>query len=97
MIGKFIYLTVIRPDITFVVSVLSKFMHVPKEAHWLAALRILVYIRSCPEKVLVYKYGHVHISEYFDSGSASDRGDVKSTTGYCTFVGRNLVTWRSKN
>ena len=31
-----------------------------------------------------------------DSGYAGDRGDMKSTTGYCTFVGGNLVTWRSK-
>ena len=30
------------------------------------------------------------------SGYAGDRGDRKSTLGYCTYVGGNLVTWRSK-
>ena len=38
LIGKLIYLTVIRLDITFVVGVLSKFMHQPREIHWLAAM-----------------------------------------------------------
>jgi len=42
------------------------------------------------------KYGHVHVSEYSDLGYAGDKGDRKSITGYCTFVGGNLVTWRSK-
>ena len=42
------------------------------------------------------KHGHVRISGYSDSGYAGDRGDKKSTTGYCTFIGENLVIWRSK-
>jgi len=67
-------------------------MHQPRETYWLAAMRVLVYIKSWPEKWLVYrKYGHVHIFGYFDSGYAGDRGDRKSTTGYCTFVGGNLL------
>ena len=52
MIGKLIYLTVTRPDITFAVGVLSSFMHQPREVHWTAALRILAYIKSSPRKGL---------------------------------------------
>jgi len=97
LIGKLIYLTMTRPNITFVVGVLSRFMHQRRETHWLAAMRILAYIKSCPGKVLVYrKYGHVRISGYSDSGYAGDRGDMKSITGYCTFVGGNLASWRNK-
>ena len=93
LIGKLIYLMVTRSDITFVVGVLSRFMHQLRETHWLAAMRVLTYIKSCPEKGLVCrKYGHVHISEYSNSGYVCDRGDKKSTTGYCTFVGGNMVT-----
>ena len=69
-----------------------------RETHWLAAIRVLTYIKSCPEKGLVFrKHEHVRISGYSDLGYACDRGDRKSTTGYCTFVEGNLVTWRSKN
>lgn len=36
------------------------------------------------------------ISGYTDADWAGDRTDGKSTLGYFTFVGRHLVTWRSK-
>ena len=68
-------------------------MHKPREAHWLAVPRILAYIKSCPRESWVYKkYGHVYIFGYSVSEYAGDRGDKKSTTGYCTFVRGNLVT-----
>jgi len=97
LIEKLIFLTVTRSDITFTFGVLSRFMHQPKEIHWIAALKILAYIKSSPEKSLLYKkHEHVRIFGYSDSEYAGDKGDRKSTTGYCTFVGGNLVTWRSK-
>ncbi|GJZ66539.1 putative ribonuclease H-like domain-containing protein [Tanacetum coccineum] len=33
---------------------------------------------------------------YTDADSAGDKGDRRSTSGYLTLVGGNLVTWRSK-
>ena len=41
LIEKLIYLTVTTPDITFVVEVLSRFMHQLRETHWLAAIKVL--------------------------------------------------------
>ncbi|XP_020243321.1 uncharacterized protein LOC109821552 [Asparagus officinalis] len=97
LVGKLIYLTVTRPDITFAVGVLSRFMHKPREVNWTAALKILAYIKSCPGKGLLYKkHGHTHISIFSDAGYTGDIGDRKSTSGFCTFIGGNLVTWRSK-
>jgi len=93
LIGKLIYLMVTRSDIIFVVGVLSRCMHQPRETHWLAAMRVLSYIKSCPGKELVYrKHGHVHIFGYSDSGYAGDQENRKFTTGYCNFVGENQVT-----
>jgi len=58
LIGKLIYPTVTKPDITFAVGVLSRFMHQSRETHWLGAIRVFAYIKSCPGKELVYmKYG----------------------------------------
>jgi len=51
LIEKLIYLIINRSDIAFVVDILSRFMHQPREAHWSAAQRILV--SSCPGKDLV--------------------------------------------
>ena len=33
LVGKLIYLTITRPDITFAVSLVSQFMHAPTKAH----------------------------------------------------------------
>jgi len=55
-----IYLIVTRPDITFIVGVLSRFMHQLREAYWSAALRILAYLKSYPWKGLVYSEHSTH-------------------------------------
>eukprot|EP00253_Pinus_taeda_P018634 PITA_18634 len=41
IVGSLMYLTATRPDIMFAVSLISRFMERPKEAHWQASKRIL--------------------------------------------------------
>ncbi|KAL0289693.1 UNVERIFIED_CONTAM: protein ARABIDILLO 2 [Sesamum angustifolium] len=73
------------------------FMDKPRSVHWEAALRILKYIKASPGKGLLFKrYGHVKIEAYSDADYAGAKDDRKSISGYCTYVGGNLVTWRSK-
>lgn len=40
--------------------------------------------------------GHLQIETYTDADWAGSVVDRRSTSGYCSFVGGNLVTWRSK-
>eukprot|EP00253_Pinus_taeda_P005715 PITA_05715 len=46
IVGSLMYLTATRPDIMFVVSLISRFMERPKEAHWQVAKRILRYVKG---------------------------------------------------
>ncbi|KAL0420890.1 UNVERIFIED_CONTAM: Retrovirus-related Pol polyprotein from transposon RE2 [Sesamum latifolium] len=72
-------------------------MDKPRSIYWEAALRILKYIKASPAKELLSKrHGHVKIEAYSDADYAGSKDDRKSTSGYCTYVGGNLVTWRSK-
>jgi len=57
----------------------------------------LIYIKGSSRKGLLYKKnGHPWIEAFFYSNYAGDKRDRKSTSDYCTYVGRNLVTWRNK-
>ncbi|KAL0454779.1 UNVERIFIED_CONTAM: Retrovirus-related Pol polyprotein from transposon RE2 [Sesamum latifolium] len=97
LVGKLIYLTVTRPDISFAVGLVSQFMDKPRSVHWEAALRILKYIKASLGKRLLFKrYGYVKIEAYSDADYAGLKDDRKSTSEYYTYVGENLVTWCSK-
>ncbi|PRQ42417.1 putative RNA-directed DNA polymerase [Rosa chinensis] len=97
LVGRLIYLSHTRPDVAYAVSVVSQFMHNPSERHMEAVVRILRYLKSAPGKGLMFsKYQHLDVSGYTDADWAGSITDRKSTSGYFTFVGGNLVTWRSK-
>lgn len=55
------------------------------------------YLKGTPGRGILYKRnGNAIIEAYTDADYAGSVIDRRSTTGYCTFLGGNLVTWRSK-
>jgi hypothetical protein len=97
LVGRLIYLSHTRPDIAYAVSVISQFMHSPKEVHLQAAHRVLQYLKGTPGKGILFKRkGDLVLEAYTDADYAGSIVDRRSTSGYCTFLGGNLVTWRSK-
>ncbi|KAK2991229.1 hypothetical protein RJ640_018312 [Escallonia rubra] len=67
------------------------------EDHMNAVLRILRYLKSAPGRgLMLRKNNHLNIDGYTDADWAGSATDRRSTSGYFTFVGGNLVTWRSK-
>ncbi|KAL0746003.1 hypothetical protein Bca101_101497 [Brassica carinata] len=97
LVGKLIYLTITRPDICFAVNQVSQHMQLPKEHHWRMVERLLMYLNGSPDQgVWMGCNGSTEVVGYCDADWAGDRADRRSTTGYCTFIGGNLVTWKSK-
>lgn len=97
LVGRLIYLSHTRPDIAFSVSMVSLFMHSPGLEHFEVVYRILRYLKGTFGKGPMFKtLGHLQIEAYTDADWAGSIGDRKSTSGYCSFVGGNLVTWRRK-
>ena len=97
LVGRLMYLGHTRPDLAYALSVVSQFMHSPKEEHMNAVIRILRYLKSSPGKGIVFTKGdNLDIKGYTDADWAGSIDDRRSTSGYFTFVGGNLVTWRSK-
>lgn len=96
LVGKLIYLSHTRPDIAYSVSVVSQFMHSPYEEHLEAVYRILRYLKATPGEGIFFKKTNQRIEVFTDADWAGSVNDRRSTSGYCTFVWGNLVTWRSK-
>ncbi|RVX13233.1 Retrovirus-related Pol polyprotein from transposon RE1 [Vitis vinifera] len=72
-------------------------MHDPREPHLQAAYRVLHYLKGNPEKGILFKKNNtLALEACIDADYAGSLVDRRSTTGYCIFLGGNLVTWRSK-
>ncbi|RVW39576.1 Retrovirus-related Pol polyprotein from transposon RE1 [Vitis vinifera] len=97
LVGRLIYLSHTRPNIAYAVGVISQFMHNPKETHLQLVHTILHYLKSSPRKGILFKKGtELTLEAYTDADYAGSMVNTRSTLGYCTFIGGNLVTWRSK-
>ncbi|XP_057844560.2 secreted RxLR effector protein 161-like [Cryptomeria japonica] len=97
LVGSLIYATTTRPDISFAIGVLSRFMQQPRETHWLAAKHILRYLQGTQHYGLKYsKRNQFSLVGYSDSDYAGDSTDGKSTSGYLMYLGSVVISWRSK-
>ncbi|KAL9690341.1 hypothetical protein QQ045_010739 [Rhodiola kirilowii] len=97
LIGKFIYLTITRPDLTHSVHILSQFMSVPNSDHLKAANRLLRYIKGASAQGLFFSASSALVMTAFcDADWAAYHKTRRSTSGYCIRIGDSLVSWRTK-
>ena len=97
LVGNLIYLTVTRPDISYVVHLVSQFMNTPRSTHYATVLRIIRYIKGTMFPGLHYSVtSPLILRAYSDADWAGDPSDRRSTTGFCIFLGDSLISWRSK-
>ena len=97
LVGSLIYLSITRPDITFVVGILSKFMHHPCEGNWVVEKRVLKYLKGTQTYGIKYsKVLDFHLAGYSNSDFDGDRENGVSTSGYLMNLGSAAISWRSR-
>ncbi|XP_075473885.1 secreted RxLR effector protein 161-like [Primulina tabacum] len=97
LIGSLLYLTASRPDIMFAVCLCARFQANPMQSHFIAAKRILKYLKGTTNVGLWYpKDSSLNLVGYSDADYAGCKVDRKSTSGSCQFLGERLISWASK-
>nr|GEY81213.1 ribonuclease H-like domain-containing protein [Tanacetum cinerariifolium] len=95
--GGLQYLTFTRPDISYAVQQICLFMHDPHEPHLAALKRILRYIRGTLDFGFhLYSSTTISLVGYTHTDWAGCPSTRRSTSGYCVFLGDNLMSWSSK-
>jgi hypothetical protein len=108
LIGKLLYLSMTtRPDISYIVSKLSRYTKNPKEDHWRAAKQVVMYLNGTRDYKLQYSGENQEnhngtnslypdIKGFTDADWGNDTDDRKSIGGWCYLINGCAVNWSSK-
>jgi hypothetical protein len=97
LVGSLRYLTHSRPDLTFSVGYVSRFMQSPKQIHMQAVKQILRYLKGSVDLGIHYRRnGSKSLYGFSDSSHMVDSDDGKSTTGLVFYFNDAPITWNSQ-
>ena len=82
-----------RPDVSYALSMTSRYQAKPGEAHWTAVKNILKYLRRTKEMFLVYGGKDVlNVQGYSDASFQSDRDNCSSQSGFVFLLNGGAIT-----
>ncbi|GAA0177803.1 transmembrane signal receptor [Lithospermum erythrorhizon] len=97
LVGRLIYLSYTRPDIAYVVHILSQFLQEPREDHWNVELRALRYLKNSPgQGILLRADSDLRLSGWCDLEWTSCPVTRRSVIDWVVFLGDSLTSWKIK-
>ncbi|GJW14062.1 ribonuclease H-like domain-containing protein, partial [Tanacetum coccineum] len=97
LVGKLIYLTNTSLNISYAVHCLSQHMHNPLQSHMKAALRDLRYLKGPSGLGIQFdEVSDLKLRVFSNADWDKCPKTRKSVSGYCVFLGKSLVSWKSK-
>lgn len=100
LVGALMYVMIgTRPDISFAIGCLSRYLINPGKRHWDQALRVLNYLRGTRDLVISYSRGSrdgLTLRGFSDSDWAGERDGSRSTSGYIWMLSGGPVSWKSR-
>ena len=96
-VGSLMYAQVCtRPNITFIVGVLGRYLSNPGQAHWVATKKVMRYLQRTKDYMLVHrKMENLEVLGYTDSDFAGCSDDLKSASGYIFMMVGGAISWKS--
>ncbi|XP_041001658.1 uncharacterized mitochondrial protein AtMg00240-like [Juglans microcarpa x Juglans regia] len=97
LVGKLLYLTNTRPDLSYSVNLLSQFMENPRVKHYDAMIKILKYIKGTPSQGIFLPASlNMELVAYADANWANCPDMQRSTTEFCVFIGTSRSSAESE-
>jgi hypothetical protein len=102
IVGSLMYAMVATgPDICYAVGALARYSANPGRVHWVAAKRILRYLRGTRDLALTFSPARKRENAlvfygYSDSSWSGDVDTSRSTSGYAFMMGGGAISWSSK-
>jgi hypothetical protein len=97
-IGSIMYaMLCTRPDVSYALSMTSRYQQNPGDSHWMAVKNILKYLRRTKEMFLVYGglEEDLCVKCYSDASFQTDRDDSRSQSGYVFIMNGGAIAWKS--
>ncbi len=95
-IGSLMYASIaMRPDISFAVSTLSRFLEDPGNAHWEAVKCIFQYLSGTKDLELTYSVEHHDLVGFMDADGATQE-HRHAISGYVFLINGGAVSWSSQ-
>lgn len=95
--GKLQYLTLMRPNLQFAVNYICQKMHAPTENDFHLFKRVLRYLRGTTDLGISFdSTSDSTVKAYSDSDWGGFPDTRRSTGGFCTFLGSNLISWSAQ-
>lgn len=98
-VGKLLYLSIAtRPDISFAVGVLCRFLENPGPKHWAAVKHLLKYLKGTANLRLTYRptASPYLFTTYSDADLGGNPDNSRSTAGFVLQIGDGAVSWGSR-
>jgi hypothetical protein len=95
--GALQYVTQTRPDISYSIQQACLSMHEPRTPHLAHVKRILRYLKGTLDHgLLINSSSPTSLTVYSDVDRAGCLDTLRSTSGYCVYLGDNVISWSSK-
>ncbi|KAK9018707.1 hypothetical protein V6N11_033754 [Hibiscus sabdariffa] len=96
-IGSIMYAMICtRPDLSYALSMTSRYQANHGEGHWTAVKNILKYLRRTKDVFLVYGgEEELRIKGYTDASFQTDKDDSRSQSGFVFCLNGGAVSWKS--
>ena len=96
LVGR-LYLLHTRPELSYLVHVLSQYMQTPKEAHWEVAQRVVRFLKNSPgQGIMLSSSKDMSLTIYCDSDWSSCCKTRRSLSAFVLLLGDSPVCWKTK-